>query len=174
MSAAHRHSRALTACFLLLSACSEAGSKKADYDNAPPAEAKQKEPLSSARPQPATDGQPAATASPKPTGRKPRASVRAASTTSMSGRLTTQQVESAVADNIDRFASCSDGDVTVTLRALVADTGKVVNASAGRSTPDEARVRDCVVSAFKSIQFPSSPDGKSAPIEFDLMLSAST
>jgi hypothetical protein len=92
----------------------------------------------------------------------------------MSGRLSPEQVESAVSDNIDRFAPCTDTDVTVSLRALVAETGKVVNASAGRSTPDEARVRDCVVSAFKAIQFPASPDGKSAPIEFDLVLSASS
>jgi len=163
---------------LVLVACGKAAPKE---DRGP------SETISSAKPSPnslppptiataqatAATPSPTATAAPQQVGglRRPKARVRAASTSSMTGRLSPEQVESAVSDNIDRFASCADSDVTVSLRALVAETGKVVNASAGRSTPDEARVRDCVVSAFKAIQFPASPDGKSAPIEFDLVLS---
>ncbi len=102
---------------------------------------------------------------------KRRASVRAASTASMSGRISREVVESAVASHIELFASCSDADATVSLKALIADSGRVTDASARWSAPDVAGLRDCVVAAFKTIQFPSSTDGKSAPIEFDLTLS---
>jgi len=104
--------------------------------------------------------------------RKARASVRAASTESLSGQFTPEQLERAVADNVDAFAHCSDGDVTVSLHALIAATGKVVSASSTRSVPDDAKMRDCVLDAFRTIQFPASHDGKSSPITFDLVLSA--
>ena len=107
------------------------------------------------------------------TGKK-KASVHAASTSSMSGRISPQQVESAVTDHIDVFASCTSDDVTVSLKALITDKGKVTDVSARRSTPDLAKLRDCVVTAFKTIQFPASSDGKSVPIEFDLVLSPSS
>jgi hypothetical protein len=105
---------------------------------------------------------------------KKKASVHAASTSSMSGRISPEQVESAVADHIDIFATCTNDDVTVSLKALITDKGKVTDVSARRSTPDLAKLRDCVVTAFKTIQFPASSDGKSVPIEFDLVLSPSS
>ncbi len=101
-----------------------------------------------------------------------KATIKAATTASMSGQFTPEQLELSVSDNIDAFSHCSDSDVTVSLRALIAGTGKVMNASAQRSVPDDARMRDCVVDAFKGIQFPANHDGKSAPITFDLVLSA--
>ncbi len=89
----------------------------------------------------------------------------------MSGRVSAEQVERAVSDNIDRFEPCTTEETTVTVRALIGATGKVVDASSARSAPDDARLRDCVVAAFRDLTFPSSTDGRSAPIVFDLVLS---
>jgi hypothetical protein len=101
---------------------------------------------------------------------KRKARVEAASTQSMGGRLTPAQVEDAVEQSFQSFAACSSSDSTVTVRAVIAGTGKVLDASSIHSSPDDARLRDCVVSAFRQIIFPTSSDGRSVPISFDLVL----
>lgn len=113
-------------------------------------------------------GDPLCAAGDKPT--KKKAHVQAASTTSMGGRLTTAQVEDAVEQSFQTFAACSSSDSTITVRAVIAGTGKVLDASSIHSSPDDARLRDCVVSAFRQITFPTSSDGRSVPISFDLVL----
>lgn len=100
---------------------------------------------------------------------KKRATVKAASASSASGRITMSEVESAIDAHIDEFAKCStEPSATVALRAVVSPSGKVLEASSQRSSPDDPRLRDCVVAAFRALSFPASTGGAPAPLSFEL------
>lgn len=104
-------------------------------------------------------------------GRRVHGKVKAASASSASGRLSTADVESVVDANIDQLGACIEGaGAVVTIRALVAPSGKVIEASAPKSSPDDPRVRDCVAQAFKRLEFPSAAGGTNTPLALDLSL----
>ncbi|MFO0613675.1 MAG: hypothetical protein U0414_13855 [Polyangiaceae bacterium] len=104
-------------------------------------------------------------------GKRLRGRVKAATAASASGRLSASDVEAAIDANIGALGACvGDEGAVVTLRALVAPSGQVVEASASRSTPDDPRLRDCVVAAFRRISFPGSTGGAASPLAFDLSL----
>lgn len=108
---------------------------------------------------------------PAPMRHRKRAQVKAASAQSASGRLTLSQVETAIDESFDLFSKCSRGDdATVSVRALVAPSGKVIEASSTRSTPDDPAMRDCVVSAFRGLQFPAANGAAPAPLSFELVV----
>jgi hypothetical protein len=94
----------------------------------------------------------------------------AAETMSDSGQLTADQVDSAISDQFDGFARCSAAESVVSVRATVGPDGRVLDVSAGRSTPDDAHLRDCVVIAFRSLQFPKSQAAWPTRLAFDLRL----
>lgn len=113
----------------------------------------------------------APTAAPTPLRHRKRAQVKAANAQAASGRLTLTQVETAIDESFDQFSKCSRGDdATVSVRALVAPSGKVIEASSTRSTPDDPAMRDCVVSAFRGLQFPAANGGAPAPLSFELVV----
>jgi len=94
----------------------------------------------------------------------------AAETMSDSGELTAEQVDSAISDQFDGFARCSAAESVVAVRATVGPDGRVLDVSAGRSTPDDAHLRDCVVIAFRSLQFPKTQAAWPTRLAFDLRL----
>jgi len=117
------------------------------------------------------DADPNAVAKPGPAqpGLKPNAP-GAAETMSNSGQLTADQVDSAISDQFDGFARCSTAESVVAVRATVGPDGRVLDVSAGRSTPDDAHLRDCVVIAFRSLQFPKTQAAWPTRLAFDLRL----
>ena len=94
----------------------------------------------------------------------------AATTTSLSGRLTGAQIEEVVGNDIDAFAKCTKTDATVGIKAIVSGDGKVLEVGAPRSDPDNPQLRDCVTQAFSKLVFPRSNDNRSSPLAFDLSL----
>lgn len=125
---------------------------------------------------PQTIGRPEATTetAPVPARRGKRATVKAASAQAASGRLTLTEVETAIDESFDQFSKCSSGDdATVSLRAVVAPSGKVIEVSSTRSTPDDPRMRDCVVTAFRALQFPAVNGAAPAPLSFELVVADS-
>lgn len=94
----------------------------------------------------------------------------AATTKSLSGRLSSADVEGVVTGAIDRFAKCTTVDLTVEIKAVIGGDGRVVEVKIPRSQPDDPRARDCVGASFKELAFPKSSDKKSSPIAFELNL----
>ncbi|MFO0613676.1 MAG: hypothetical protein U0414_13860 [Polyangiaceae bacterium] len=99
-----------------------------------------------------------------------RATVKAAQAEGASGRLSMADVESAIDSSFDEFSKCSEEDATITVRALVAPSGKVIQASSPRSTPDDPRLRDCIVAAFRALSFPTASGGAPAPLAVELAI----
>jgi hypothetical protein len=95
-----------------------------------------------------------------------------ARTESLSGNLTQQQADSTVAAASDRFVGCLRGSnqANVNVSALIASNGQVVKASASRSSPDDARMRDCVVAQFKTLTFPGTGSSYDTSFVFELAL----
>lgn len=179
MSARGRRLRALApAAWLSVSLLAGCGEEKASEPASATHAAPEKKPSTPAfgSAAPPFDAPPATATAPIPPPRvgpkKRRASVKAASAQAASGRLTLAQVEEAIDANLDALSSCTSDEVVITMKALVGANGKVIEASATRSSPDDPRVRDCVATAFKKISFPASSGGAPAPLSFDLSLGA--
>lgn len=102
---------------------------------------------------------------------KPSGPPMAATTQSLSGRLNESQVGQVVTAGIDAFATCTRIDATVTVSLNIDAEGRVGEAVAARSEPDDAKMRDCVVRGFKTLKFPRSTDGRGSPVRFELRLS---
>jgi outer membrane biosynthesis protein TonB len=94
----------------------------------------------------------------------------AATAHSLSGRISEAEVGQVVNAGISAFGPCSRLDATVTVNLQIDAEGRVGDASAARSDPDDAKMRDCVVRAFKTLRFPKSADGRSSPVRFELRL----
>lgn len=108
-------------------------------------------------------------------GKRLRSKVKSATASSASGRLSSSQVESVIDANIDQLGACVGVEgAVVTIRALVSPSGKVLEATSPKSSPDDPRVRDCVAQAFKHLEFPSATGGANAPLAFDLSLESAS
>jgi len=101
-----------------------------------------------------------------------RASVKGATTTSGSGKLTAQQVSDTIDANIDALTGCINEDTVASTKLIVTGDGRVSEARISRSVPDDARIRDCLISTFRDIRFPkpSGGGGRGLAFNFDLQL----
>lgn len=101
---------------------------------------------------------------------EPGGAPMAATTRSLSGRLNEAEVGQVVSEGIDAFATCTRIDASVSLSLNIDAEGRVGEAVAARSEPDDAKMRDCVVRAVKTLKFPRSTDGRGSPVRFELRL----
>jgi hypothetical protein len=89
------------------------------------------------------------------------------------GRIPEEDVRSAITKGQESFRPCLTQDVTIRLVASVLPSGAVGEAKSERSSPDDPRVRDCIVTAFMKLRFPTgwAKDGTApARIAVDLSL----
>ena len=93
-----------------------------------------------------------------------------ASTKSLTDRLTNEQIEQVVSDNIEKFVPCAKSDSFMTIHASVTPDGKVIDPTCDASIPDVPELRDCVVKALGGVTFPKAPGIHPSPVTFDLML----
>jgi hypothetical protein len=101
-------------------------------------------------------------------GRERKPKPRAATTSSASGNLSAEQVDQVVSQSGDLFARCSPIEAVINVHATVDTDGRVLAASASRSAPDDARMRDCVTAAFRSLSFPKIEAAWPTQFAFDL------
>jgi hypothetical protein len=149
-----------------------AGSAPESKSPAPPPPPPQPGPVGQGEPAPLVD---APKATEKQTSKNKRddgkgAAPMAATTKSLSGRLSSADVEGVVTGAIDRFSRCTTVDLTVEIKAVIGGDGRVIEVKIPRSQPDDPRARDCVGASFKELSFPKSSDNKSSPIAFELNL----
>lgn len=97
------------------------------------------------RPRPSED--PIA-ASPEPT-------PLSASTEDSQGRLKREQVQEVLAKHRDDFRPCIREDSVVRIDATITTSGAVAEAKSNKSTPDDPKLRECVVAAFSKLTFPT-------------------
>jgi outer membrane biosynthesis protein TonB len=94
----------------------------------------------------------------------------AATTTSLGNAISAADVDAAIAQRMHPLRACATSDSSVSVHLSVAPGGKVADASATRSTPDDARLRDCVELALRTLFFSSSPTDRGSALSFDLEL----
>lgn len=102
-----------------------------------------------------------------------RARPRAATASALGGKLSADQVNAVIDANFDRLSSCSNSEAIVSIRATVSTEGRVLEASAVRSTPDDPRIRDCIASTFKTLEFPRIASEWPTRLSFDLRVGGS-
>ncbi|MFO0611972.1 MAG: hypothetical protein U0414_05265 [Polyangiaceae bacterium] len=102
-----------------------------------------------------------------------RAAPRSATATGTGEKLSAEQVNAVIDANFERLSACSGGEAIVSLRATVSTDGRVIEASAIRSTPDDPRVRDCVASTFRTLAFPRVASEWPTRLSFDLRVGGS-
>lgn len=102
-----------------------------------------------------------------------RPAPRAATATALGGKLNADQVNAVIDANFDRLSACSDGEVVVSVRATVSTEGRVIEASAIRSTPDDPRIRDCIATTFRTLEFPRVASEWPTRLSFDLRVGGS-
>lgn len=93
-----------------------------------------------------------------------------ATATGVGAKLSADQVSSVIDAGFEKLSACASGETTVSIRATVSTSGRVLEASAVRSTPDDPRVRDCVATTFKTLEFPAVASEFPARLSFDLRL----
>lgn len=93
-----------------------------------------------------------------------------ASTKSLTDRLSNTQLEQLVSDNIEKLVPCTKTDATLNVHATVAPEGNVLEASSDTSSPDDAKMRDCVVKVLKRLSFPKAQGIHPSPVTFELSL----
>ncbi len=93
-----------------------------------------------------------------------------ASTKSLTDRLSSSQLEQVVSDNIEKLVPCTKTDATLNVHATVAPEGNVLEASSDTSSPDDAKMRDCVVKVLKRLSFPKAQGIHPSPVTFELSL----
>ncbi len=98
---------------------------------------------------------------------------RAATATALGGKLSADQVNAVIDANFDRLSACSNDEVVVSVRATVSTEGRVIEASAVRSTPDDPRIRDCIATTFRTLEFPRVASEWPTRLSFDLRVGGS-
>lgn len=98
---------------------------------------------------------------------------RAATASALGGKLSADQVNAVIDANFDRLSACSDDEVVVSVRATVSTEGRVIEASAIRSTPDDPRIRDCIATTFRSLEFPRVASEWPTRLSFELRVGGS-
>ncbi len=71
------------------------------------------------------------------------------------GRLSAEEVRAVIAKNAESFRKCLSGDASVRVSASITTSGAVGEAKSERSTPDDQRLRECVLAVFTKITFPT-------------------
>ena len=106
--------------------------------------------------------------------------LRAAGTTTVSGRLPPELIQRVVRQNYGRFRACYENGLRtnpnltgrVTARFIIGRDGGVSNAANGGSDLPDSGVVSCVVSAFYGLSFPA-PEGGIVTVSYPLMLTPS-
>jgi hypothetical protein len=93
-----------------------------------------------------------------------------ASTKSLTDRVSNEELEGVISSNIQRFVPCTKVEIAVTLHAMIAPEGRVLEASATGDDASDPKTRECVASAFKTLVFPKSSAARPTPVTFDLSL----
>ncbi len=102
--------------------------------------------------------------------------MRPAGQTIVSGRLPGEVIQRIVRQNYGRFRMCYEQGLTrnpnlegrVEARFVIGRDGAVTNASNGGSDLPDAAVKNCVVSAFYNLSFPS-PEGGVVTVAYPIM-----
>ncbi|MBK6513378.1 MAG: hypothetical protein IPM79_05845 [Polyangiaceae bacterium] len=86
--------------------------------------------------------------------------ITAATTESTGGHVEPSAVRDAVAAQLHLFSRCLRADASIEIEVTVAPSGRVIEARSSRSVPDDPKLRDCLVAAFKQLTI--SPHDSSA------------
>ncbi len=94
----------------------------------------------------------------------------AATTTSLGVELSEDDVNQAIAPKMRSLRGCASTDSSISMRLAVAPGGKVAEATATRSMPDDPRLRDCVERNFRGVTFGASSRDHGTALSFELEL----
>jgi hypothetical protein len=88
----------------------------------------------------------------------------------LEGKIEQADVMKSLDDSADKLRACITVDTSATLRLKVQPSGKVSEANVSRTTPNDPKTRDCLVSALKNVSFPRLKGTEPASFALDLML----
>lgn len=80
---------------------------------------------------------------------------QSASTEQRQGSLKREQVEAVLTKHRSDFSPCLKEDAVVRIEATISTSGAVADVTSERSTPDDAKLRECVTKAFSKLTFPT-------------------
>ncbi|MBL9025104.1 MAG: hypothetical protein JNL21_23100 [Myxococcales bacterium] len=80
---------------------------------------------------------------------------QSASTEQRQGSLKREQVEAVLTKHRGDFSPCLKEDAVVRIEATISTSGAVADVTSERSTPDDAKLRECVTKAFAKLTFPT-------------------
>ena len=99
-----------------------------------------------------------------------KATPASASTTNLGTELSEADVNTAIAPQLRALRACALTDSLVSMRLSLAPGGRVAEATATRSSPDDARLRDCVEAVFRGLTFHASSEERGTALSFELEL----
>lgn len=85
----------------------------------------------------------------EPSDQKPKP--KAATAESTGGHVEPSAIRDAVAGQQGLFSRCLRADASIEVEVTVSPGGRVVDAKSARSVPDDPKLRDCLVAAFKQL-----------------------
>lgn len=94
----------------------------------------------------------------------------AASTERLGSSVQPEAVRDVIEQSRAIFRMCSEADASVALDVTISPSGEVGDVSSSASEPDDVRLRDCVVSAFRKLRFPPIASTESARVKLRLAL----
>jgi hypothetical protein len=80
---------------------------------------------------------------------------QSASTEQRQGSLKREQVEAVLTKHRGDFSPCLKEDAVVRIEATISTSGAVADVTSERSSPDDAKLRECVTKAFSKLTFPT-------------------
>jgi len=99
--------------------------------------------------------------------------IRQATGESVGGHVEPASIQDAVAKNRVVFSRCLSSDSKVVMEATIASSGDVVDVRSTSSQPDDPKLRDCVVDAFKRLRLRPLGSTHAARVKFALALKRS-
>lgn len=96
--------------------------------------------------------------------------IKQAVASELEGKLERQDVEKTFGDNLSTFSSCLYEDTTVSVKLKIMPSGKVADARVPSSTPNDAKMRDCVAAQLRKLTFPKLKGVEPASLSMDLAL----
>lgn len=105
-----------------------------------------------------------------PEGQNAPPPIQAATTEKTGPRVDAAQIQQAVAQRRDLFSRCLHVDTSIEIDATISPSGRVLQVKSERSVPNEPKLRDCIVDAFRKLSL--EPFGSDAPahVKFALAL----
>lgn len=88
----------------------------------------------------------------------------------LEGKIAQDDVGKALDEAATTLTACISTSTSATIRLKVLPSGKVADAKVPRSVPNDAKVRDCLASALKSLNFPRLKGLEPATFSLDLTL----